>query len=334
MTWLDPAEAEQYGITVYLTDAQGPPAQPAAPRLPAKPEVANPVAAGQNRMPPCPISSAETSWNSCQGNRTFDNGNYVGEFRAGIRNGQGTYTFANGEKYVGEFKDGKHHGQGTYTFANGNKYVGEFKDGKLHGQGIYTFANGDKFVGEFKDGEANGQGTITYVGGGKYVGEFRDGKKNGEGTAFAANGSIVFLGIWADDKFLGAVADLASIKMENNGGVYIVPVRFNDSITLDAVVDSGASDVSVPADVVLTLMRAKTITQADFLGKQTYVLADGSEAPSQQFRIRSLKVGNKIMENVVASVASAKGKILLGQSFLRQFKSWSVDNEQHVLILK
>jgi hypothetical protein len=36
-----------------------------------------------------------------------------------------------------------------------------------------------------------------------------------------------------------------------------------------------------------------------FLGKQTYVLADGSTVPSQQFRIHSLKVGNKTVENVV-----------------------------------
>ena len=98
--------------------------------------------------------------------------------------------------------------------------------------------------------------------------------------------------------------------------------------------DSGASDVSVPADIVLTLMRTKTVTQDDFLGKQTYVLADGSNVPSQQFRIRSLKVGNKIIENVVASIASVEGTILLGQSFLSKFKSWSVDNEKHTLVLR
>jgi predicted aspartyl protease len=122
--------------------------------------------------------------------------------------------------------------------------------------------------------------------------------------------------------------------MEESGGVYVVAVRFNDTITLNSVVDSGAADVSVPADIVSTLMRAKTVTEQDFLGKQTYVLADGSKVPSQRFRIRSLKVGNKTVENVVASIASVNGEILLGQSFLNKFTSWSVDNEQHALILR
>lgn len=135
-------------------------------------------------------------------------------------------------------------------------------------------------------------------------------------------------------KVVGTAGDQETIRMENNGGVYVVPVRFNDAITLDAIVDSGASDVSIPADIVLTLIRTKTVTDEDFLGKQTYVLADGSKVPSQQFRIRSIKVGNKTVENVVASIASVNGEILLGQSVLKKFKSWSVDNEQHTLILR
>jgi hypothetical protein len=47
---------------------------------------------------------------------------------------------------------------------------------------------------------------------------------------------------------------------------------------------------------------------SDFLGKKTYVLADGSEVPSQAFRIRSLKVGNKVLENVNGSIESWLGK--------------------------
>jgi tetratricopeptide (TPR) repeat protein len=124
------------------------------------------------------------------------------------------------------------------------------------------------------------------------------------------------------------------IKMEQMGGVFIVPIRFNEVITLNAIVDSGAADVSVPVDIVLTLMRTNTIVDGDFLGEKTYILADGSKVPSRQFRIRSLRVGNKIIENVIATVASVNADILLGQSFLSKFKSWSVDNEKHALVLR
>jgi predicted aspartyl protease len=103
--------------------------------------------------------------------------------------------------------------------------------------------------------------------------------------------------------------------------------------TLNFTIDSGASDVSVPADVVSTLIRLGSIERADFLGEQQYQLADGSIVPSPVFNIRSLKVGDKVVENVKGSVASVKGSLLLGQSFLNRFNSWSVDNRQRLLFL-
>jgi predicted aspartyl protease len=92
--------------------------------------------------------------------------------------------------------------------------------------------------------------------------------------------------------------------------------------------------VSVPADVFSTLRRTGTIEDADITGKQTYVLADGSKSQSPTFMIRSLKVGGRVVENVRGSVASAQGSLLLGQSFLERFKSWSIDNTKHVLLLE
>ena len=47
---------------------------------------------------------------------------------------------SNWDKYVGEWKDGKMNGNGTYTHAKGDKYVGEWKDGKMNGNGTYTHA--------------------------------------------------------------------------------------------------------------------------------------------------------------------------------------------------
>ena len=238
---------------------------------------------GRSKLPPC----SSGWWDNCQGTATYANGDkYVGEFKDGKRNGQGTYTLASGDKYVGEYKDGKRNGQGTYTFADGDKYVGEFKDDKRDGHGTVTYAKAEKYVGEFKDDKRNGPGTATYANGMKYVGEFKDGKRNGRGTGYAADGSILSSGLWTDDKFAAAVDQ---INMKKRGGVYVVPVLINNAITLDFVVDSGASDVSVPADVVMTLMRSGTLKETDFLGQQTYVLADGSKVPSETFRIRSLK---------------------------------------------
>jgi len=125
-----------------------------------------------------------------------------------------------------------------------------------------------------------------------------------------------------------------SIPMQREGGAYVVPVVINDAITLNFIVDSGATDVSIPADVMMTLKRTGTLTEADFQGEQRYKLADGSTVPSQTFRIRSLKVGSKVVENVTAGIGSEKSSPLLGQSFFSHFKSWSVDNTKHALVLE
>ena len=124
-----------------------------------------------------------------------------------------------------------------------------------------------------------------------------------------------------------------AVALVSDGGTFKVPVTINGQLTLKFVVDSGAADVSVPADVVATLLRTETITDADFLDKQTYRLADGSTVPSQRFVIRTLKIGDKSLENVVGSIAPVTGSLLLGQSFLSRFKSWSMDNQRQALML-
>lgn len=124
------------------------------------------------------------------------------------------------------------------------------------------------------------------------------------------------------------------VALKKESGVLLVPVKINNKITLDFVLDSGASEVSIPADVVLTLIRTGTLTAKDFTGTKTYVLADGSTVPSQTFKIRSLAVGDRSLVNVSATVSSVEGSLLLGQSFLGRFKSWTIDNVQQILKLE
>ncbi|MDP6169833.1 MAG: hypothetical protein QF780_07485 [Candidatus Marinimicrobia bacterium] len=40
------------------------------------------------------------------------------------------FTYENGNKYVGEFKNGTMDGQGTFTYPNGDKRVGVWRDGQ------------------------------------------------------------------------------------------------------------------------------------------------------------------------------------------------------------
>ena len=126
---------------------------------------------------------------------------------------------------------------------------------------------------------------------------------------------------------------MAAIPLQSQGGTFSVPASINNALTLKFIVDSGASDVAIPADVVLTLMRTGTLNHSDFIGSQTYTLANGESVPSQTFRIRSLVVGNKAVTDVKANVSPVAGSLLLGQSFLGRFNSWSINNLNQTLAL-
>jgi clan AA aspartic protease (TIGR02281 family) len=154
-----------------------------------------------------------------------------------------------------------------------------------------------------------------------------------EGPAVAANLTTAPVRAIGAGKFdQGSVA--TSVSLKRDGGIFVVPVQINGALTLDFAVDSGASDVSVPADVFSTLMRTGTVKPADIVGKQSYTLADGSTSQSPTFIIRTLKIGDHVVENVRASVAPSQGMLLLGQSFLERFSSWSIDNRTQSLRLQ
>ena len=141
----------------------------------------------------------------------WDNGTYKGGMRNGYKNGQGTYTNANGEEYVGDFKDGQRHGHGTQTYSapskyDGEAYVGEWRDNRRDGSGIHTHSNGDVYEGEFKDGLKNGFGVIKFANGEKFSGYFKDSKRNGEGIHTYTDGNMQ-IAVWKDDVAQGQEVD-------------------------------------------------------------------------------------------------------------------------------
>lgn len=124
------------------------------------------------------------------------------------------------------------------------------------------------------------------------------------------------------------------VLLASNGGVLLAPVIINNSIKLNFLVDSGASDVSIPADVFSSLLRSGAITQADITGSRQFEDANGGTTRAKVFIIRSLKVGSVEVTGVEADVAPVNAPLLLGQSFLKRFKSWSIENATQELVLR
>jgi len=132
-----------------------------------------------------------------RGTYTWPSGaKHVGNWKDGIRNGQGTYTWL-GAKYVGQWKDDKYNGQGTHTWPSGQEYVGQFKNGIRNGQGTMTFEDGREYVGNWSGGVMTGQGTHTWPSGHKYVGQWSKNVRTGEGTHTWPSGEK-YVGQWSN----------------------------------------------------------------------------------------------------------------------------------------
>ena len=98
--------------------------------------------------------------------------------------------------------DDKKQGQGTFTWVNGDKYVGQWMNDRMHGQGIYYHADGNKYEGQWVNDMKQGQGTFTWNNGDKYTGQWMNDRRHGQGTYTWADGTRNS-GIWKEGKFIG-----------------------------------------------------------------------------------------------------------------------------------
>jgi hypothetical protein len=73
------------------------------------------------------------------------NGTYIGEFKAGLKDGSGKYQFKNGLSYEGQYRRGTKEGQGTlYNPDHSLCYVGHFENNLPNGKGASLNSKGRK----------------------------------------------------------------------------------------------------------------------------------------------------------------------------------------------
>ena len=77
------------------------------------------------------------------------------------QNGYGVMIFSTGHKFSGEFKDGMRHGEGVFILPGGRKIVGVWENNEIK-EGTFTAADGTTYTGQWQFREREGQGTMTW----------------------------------------------------------------------------------------------------------------------------------------------------------------------------
>jgi hypothetical protein len=80
---------------------------------------------------------------------------YQGEFRNGLKHGQGVKTWSWGDRYEGGFRDDRRHGKGVYVWGSqspwaGERFEGDYVADQREGHGVYYWPSGDRFEGQWK----------------------------------------------------------------------------------------------------------------------------------------------------------------------------------------
>lgn len=125
------------------------------------------------------------------------------------------------------------------------------------------------------------------------------------------------------------------VPLTARGGGHMVQVALAGVCCLPFLLDSGASDVSIPPFLFAALIKGGHVTRADMIDVRTYVTASGT-VEGLRFRMPPITVGGITVRNVVGSVSpdGPPDMLLLGQSFLQRFRSWSIDNTTNELVLR
>ena len=103
---------------------------------------------------------------------------------ASARNG------ATGDRYEGEFKHGLFDGLGRFSYAEGGVYQGEFHAGRMHGHGRFS-RDGTVYEGEFRNNLYHGMGRLDYADGLSHRGQFSQGQPEGRASAATPTASSV-----------------------------------------------------------------------------------------------------------------------------------------------
>lgn len=111
-----------------------------------------------------------------------------------------------------------------------------------------------------------------------------------------------------------------------------MPCEVN-GLKLRFIFDTGASDVSISLAEATFMLKNGYLSKTDIKGSTYYQIANGDIVEGTTINLRTIKIGNKYLHNVDASIVhSTSSPLLLGQSALSKIGKYSFDYSNNTLV--
>ena len=257
---------------------------------------------------------------------------YKGEFKNGTISGQGILTYpttiiegsfssdvakeitfyTTGTSYEGELALGTPNGRGKLLYNDGSSIECNWEDGDPVGEGVLIQPDskpgsndGYTIKGLFSNWSISGEGEILYNTGDIYKGGLLNFNEEGEGTLFFFGGGKME-GRWSQGECINCQSAVKSninmIPLRKENGVYLIDVVINGVPVNNMIFDTGAGEISISPSFLLASINNGDLTDSDILEGRNYINASGDINFAARVNLREVKVGNKVIENVEASI--------------------------------
>jgi aspartyl protease family protein len=118
------------------------------------------------------------------------------------------------------------------------------------------------------------------------------------------------------------------VKMQKNNSVYEIPTEIN-GIQMHFIFDTGAGMISISATEANFLYKQGSLTDDDVVGTANFIDANGEISEGTIITLKTVKIGDKTLRNVEASVVhNLNAPLLMGQSALEKFGKISIDYDR------
>lgn len=101
------------------------------------------------------------------------------------------------------------------------------------------------------------------------------------------------------------------IELNKSEAIFIVDVKLEDYLTIPFIIDTGASDCSIPPYIAYALNRAGKLTEEDVVGEKKYQLANGDIVTSTIVKLDCIEIGGVVLYDITFSIGTTENSPLL-----------------------